>query len=326
MFGVACKNGSGRLVPAETRYMEVFDPDELPENVFHMIAFGSGTVVAEIGEHTCHFSGQTVICLDERKRFKIVGGHATDAKVVSFSPDMLNPNMTPDFIRDPKYDVHCDAHSFFQLSPFLTDNPDKMAFRVCDDTLNKFNKSIIHMEKNLVHQPDWYWSCRTRSYFMDMINIIEQIYHNYYLPEPSDDSIYPAKLQKGFREIIVFINNHLNEKITLDGLYRRFCFNKNKMQSMFRDYLSLSLHDYLNQRRFEEACYYLRFTELIGDEIADRLSFSGSQSFSRFFSQICGQAPEAFRKEKVTNRKIDMAELHQIEEESRKIREDFFTG
>ena len=133
-------------------------------------------------------------------------------------------------------------------------------------------------------------------------------------------------MQKDFREIIVYINNHLNEKITLDSLFKLFFFNKNKLQKMFHDYLNQSLQEYLNQRRFEEAAYYLRFTELRGDEVADRLSFSGSQSFSRFFTQICGQTPEVFRKEKVNKRKIDMRELHQIEEESREFRETVFTS
>ena len=326
MFGVVDKKNPGKIIQTQTRYMEVLDIDELPDDVFHLITIGSGTVVADIDGHICHLSGQSVLCLNERRRFCVRGGHATDVKTVSFSPEFLNVNMTPEFLRKPNYQVLCDIHSFFQLSPFLTENLDKMAFRVCDDTFSRFNKAIDQVEKNLTFQPDWYWSCRARSNFIDIINILERIFHNYYLPEPEDDNLYPIKLQKDFREIIVYINNHLNEKITLDSLFKLFFFNKNKLQKMFHDYLNQSLQEYLNQRRFEEAAYYLRFTELRGDEVADRLSFSGSQSFSRFFTQMCGQTPEVFRKEKVNKRKIDMRELHQIEEESRKFRETVFTS
>lgn len=321
MFGIADKNNAEKIVRVQTQLMDVLDTNNLPKEVFHLLVIGSGTIVADIDGHTCHFGGQSVLCLNERRQFHIRGGHATDVRVVSFSPEFLNVNMTPEFLRNPNYQELCDAHSFFQLSPFLTGDPDKMTFRVCDDTFRQFNAAIDQMEKNLASQPDWYWSCRARSHFIDIINILERSYHNYYLPEPSSDTLYPVRLQEDFRKMIVYINNHLNEKITLEGLYKRFYFNKNKLQAMFHRYLGETLQEYLNRRRFEEAAYYLRFTELNGDEIADRLNFSGSQSFSRFFTQICGQTPEIFRKEKVSKRKIDMQELHKIEEESRKIRE-----
>jgi len=326
MFGVRDKYNPERIIPVKTQYMEVLDSNELTDDMFHLITIGSGTVVAEIDEHTCHVSGQSVLCLDERRKFRVKAGHATDVKTVSFSPEFLNVNMKPELLRKLEYKTLCDIHSFFQLSPFLTDNPDKIAFRVCDDTFRTFNKSIDQMEKNLASQPDWYWSCRARSHFINIIINLELVFHNYYLPEPSDDSLYPIKLQKDFREILIYINNHLNEKITLNSLYKRFLFNKNKLQCMFQDYLAQSLQGYLDQRRFEEAAYFLRFTELNGDEIADRLSFSGSQYFSQFFRRICGQTPEAFRVEKVKKRKLDMKELYQIEEESRTFRETVFTG
>lgn len=326
MYGIVDKNNPERIIPVNTQYMGVLDSNGLPNNAFHLITIGSGTVVVKINDHVCHVSGQSVLCLDNQRSFRVKAGHATDVKVVSFLPEFLNVNMKSELLRKSHYKTLCDIHSFFQLSPFMTDNPDKMAFRVCDDTFLTFNRAIDQIEKNLAFQPDWYWSCRARSHFINVIVTLELIFHNYYLPEPSDDSLYPIKLQEDFRGIIIYINNHLNEKITLDSLYKQFCFNKNRMQQMFHDYLNQSLQGYLDQRRFEEAAYFLRFTELKGDEIADRLSFSGSQYFSQFFRKMCGQTPEAFRKEKVTKRKIDMAELHQIEDESRKFREAIYSG
>ena len=324
MFGIADKRNSNIIVPVKTCYMDVLNTDELPRDVFHLITIGSGTIVADVDDKSCHFSGQSVLCLDERRNFRVRAGHATDVKVVSFSPLFLNINMKPELLRKPNYDMLCDIHAFFQLSPFLTDDLNKMSFQICEDTFRKFNAAIDQMEKNLASQPDWYWSCRARSHFIDIINILERVFHNYYLPEPQEDSLYPVKLQTDFREIMVYINNHLNEKVTLSGLFKRFLFNKNKMQSMFHDYLDQSLQEYLNQRRFEEATYYLRFTGLNGDEIADRLSFSGSSYFSRFFVRMCGQSPEEFRRERVKKRMTDMNELHEIEVEGRQFRESLF--
>jgi len=193
MFGVRDKNNASRIIPVKTQYMEVLNTDELRDGVFHLIIIGSGTVVVRIDEHICHFSGQSILCLDDLKRFHVKSGHATDVKLVSFSPEFLNVNMKPELLRKPNYKTLCDIHTFFQLSPFLTDNPDKMAFRVSSDTFYNFNNAIDQMEKNLFHQPDWYWSCRARSHFIDIINILERTFHNYYLPEPSNDSLFLVK-------------------------------------------------------------------------------------------------------------------------------------
>lgn len=322
LFGVIDKKKPERIVPAQTIYMEEFNTDSLPDNVFHIITIGGGTIVVDINGYACHVIAKSVICLNERKQIRVLSGRATNIKVISFLPQFLNVNMTPDLIRNQNYQNLCDIHSFFQLSPFLTDDPDKMVFSLSDDTFSRFNQAIDQVEKNLTLQPDWYWSCRARSNFIDIINTLERLYHDYYLPEPSDDSLYPVRIQEDFREIIIFINNHLNEKITLDRLYKQFHINKNKLQQIFKKYLNQTLQEYLNRRRFEEATYYLKFTELRGDEIAERLSFSGAQAFSRFFTNICGQTPESYRREKVEKRKISMRELHQIEEKSRYFRDE----
>jgi AraC-like DNA-binding protein len=321
MVGVADRRDPSRFVPAQTKFMDVLETDELPQGMFHFITFGSGTIVAEIDDEVCHFSGRSVLCLSERRSFRIRGGHATDVKVVSFSPVFLNVNMTPEFLRKPDYHILCDAHAFFQLSPFLTDDIGKTSFQICEDTYNKFDVAIQSMAQNFACQPDWYWSCRARSHFIDAINILERIYHNYELPALSNDNAYAPKLQREFREMIVYINNHLHEKLTLSILNDMFHLNKNKLEDLFHSYLNESPKEYIDRRRLEEAMYYLRFTSMIGDEIAYRLSFSCAQSFARFFMRMSGQAPEDFRKSNVDKRKANMDELHRLEVDSRSTRE-----
>lgn len=312
--GVRDKQNPQRTVPVETHWMEVFEPDQLPRGVFNLVCICSGTVITNIGDTLCHITAPAILCLNEQKIIRITAGHATDVKVISFLPEFLNVNMKLETIRGGEYSSLCAKHSFFQLSPFLTDNAHKMAFRLCEDTHQKVSACIHRMGQNLQEQPDWYWSCRARSYFIDVINILERIFYDYYIDEPADDGCCPSSLRTDFQEILVYINNHLDRRITLSHLYEQFYVNKNKLETLFRQYLKTTLMDYLRQRRFEEACYYLRFTELTGEELAFRTGFSSAQSFCRFFSEMSGSTPEAFRRNVVEKRITDMQILRDIEE------------
>lgn len=320
--GIVNNSNPSRIIPVETQYMDVLDEKVLPREVFNLILIGNGTIVAQIEEHECHFSGQTLICLDERKSFHLLAGFATDVKIISFLPEFLNVNMKLNLIRKAKYTELCEQHAFFQLSPFLTENIDKMSFHICMDTYKKVNLCIDRIKQNLTEQRDWYWSCRVRSYFIDIINILERLFHNYHLLETAEDTSYPSKLHTDFKKIIIYINNHLDEKITLNSLYQQFRINKNNIERMFQVYLRTTLSDYLKQRKFEDAVYYLRFTELSGEEIAERLGFSCSQNFCRFFIGISGESPEVFRKSKFEKRIADMRELQLIEENGRMSRKE----
>lgn len=87
--------------------------------------------------------------------------------------------------------------------------------------------------------------------------------------------------------------------------------NKNQIENLFKEYLNTTFYDYLMNRRYEEATYYLRFTELDGEQIASRIGLSSSQNFCKFFKKMSGTTPNTFRKETVKRRKSD-AELLEI--------------
>ena len=56
--------------------------------------------------------------------------------------------------------------------------------------------------------------------------------------------------------------------------------------------------DYINQHLLMEASYLLRTTSLSITQIADRLNFADTPSFSKFFSRLKGMSPRQYRAEK----------------------------
>lgn len=55
--------------------------------------------------------------------------------------------------------------------------------------------------------------------------------------------------------------------------------------------------DYINQMLLQEASFLLRTSELSITQIADRLHFADTPSFSKFFSRLKGQSPREFREQ-----------------------------
>lgn len=321
MIGVVDKHNPARHVPVEVQSKDTLDVNCLPEGAFHFILIGEGDAVAVIDGVTCSLSARSVVCLNEQQRLTVRSGEARDVQIVSFLPTFLNISMTPAFLRSPDYADLCASHAFFQLAPFLSSSVEKACFSLSEDTFARFANAVQAMAHNLSEQPDWYWSCRARSYFIDIVNELERRFCE---TLPSLGALPGGELQEEFRAVVEYINNHLHEKLTMARLYEAFRLNKNKLEKLFRVYLGVSVKEYIDRRRFEEATYYLRFTNLLGEEIAHRLSFTSAQYFSRFFVRMSGQTPEAFRREKVAQRKADMQALRQIEQQGRTVREREF--
>ncbi len=293
-----------RTVYVETHYLDRFKPEYISNDCFSIVIIERGSLTAKISGVDCHIPAPAVLCLDERKTIKVLSDSSSDVRIIKFDPRFLNVNMLIKTIRSSQYEHLCQQHAFFQLSPFLTEDISKTCIKLSEDTLNKIIKSFDSLTKNLEEQKDWYWSCRARSYFIDIINILERIYHNFYIDEPYESCMKIA-ISSEFKALLTHINNHLDEKITLDSLYTMFRINKNQIENLFSEFLDTTFYDYLRNRRYEEATYYLRFTELDGEQIASRIGLSSSQNFCKFFKLISGVTPNSYRKEMVTKRKND---------------------
>ena len=303
-IGTINKLDVNRTVAIETYYLDRLDPSFLSNDCFSIVIIKHGSVTAQIGDTDCHITAPSILCLDETKKVKMLSNSTSEIKIIKFDPRFLNRNMSISTLRSSHYENLCQQHAFFQLSPFLTDDIAKICIHLDVDTLSKIEYSFDCITQNLDEQKDWYWPCRARSYFIDIINILERLYHNFYIEEPYDIPIR-VTISSEFKVLLTYINTHLDEKQTLQSLYKRFRINKNQIENLFKEFLNTTFYEYVRTRRYEEATYYLRFTELDGEQIAARIGLSSSQNFCKFFKQMNGNSPNAFRKEMLGKRKND---------------------
>lgn len=302
--GTIDKRDYKRIIQLEIKEFRNFVLPQNNKKVFAMAIFKNGKVLVEIDGESFIIEAPAIFCISDNRHIKVANNGA-QGELLFFNPTFININMSIETIRNPNYDSLCEYHSFFQLQPFLELNPDKNIIKISEKTLEKLIELIEFCKHELDYQNDWYWSCRARSYFMDIIRVVENIYHNYGINTDEVREQKSLKVSKELKEILEYIDNNLESELVLEETCNIFNTYRKRIEKMFHDYLNVTYYEYIKAERLKKTCYYLRFTELSLKEIAMRVGFSSSQNLAKFFKKQNGIAMNQFRKISVLNRKVD---------------------
>ena len=142
---------------------------------------------------------------------KMDGWSMLTTKTKAFSWWYLNVNMTFPFIRSDDYEDIAQAHNLFLLKPFLEH---RYIVPMDGDFLLRMQAACEGMEKELAEQSDWYWSCRSRSYFMEVIIALERMDELYKKETQKEDSVSSMNYAK-IRIAMDYMESHYSESITL---------------------------------------------------------------------------------------------------------------
>lgn len=96
---------------------------------------------------------------------------------------------------------------------------------------------------------------------------------------------------------IKYIEENLEDQLTLDGLSQRCYLSKYYFHRIFSAVMGCSLKEYINQRRLNKALTYVLDTSESMVDIAYRLQFASQASFTRAFKNNYGVPPGQVRKE-----------------------------
>jgi AraC family transcriptional regulator len=98
---------------------------------------------------------------------------------------------------------------------------------------------------------------------------------------------------------IDFIENNLNEEISIGDIAQNAHFSKYHFQRLFKQYTGYSVISYLRKRRLTRIAYELCVNQRRVIDVAFDLYFDYEQSLIRAFKKEFGVTPGAFRKHKV---------------------------
>ncbi|MBE7057131.1 MAG: helix-turn-helix transcriptional regulator [Ruminococcaceae bacterium] len=98
-----------------------------------------------------------------------------------------------------------------------------------------------------------------------------------------------------FKSLVDYVIGNLDKQIKLEDLYKKFFINTQAIEKMFNKYLNTTYKQYVKEQRFVLSKRALLFTDMSVKEIASKVGYSSTQSFSKFFKNMSGTTPLSFR-------------------------------
>lgn len=137
-----------------------------------------------------------------------------------------------------------------------------------------------------------------RSAFYDLLSILTR---EYVKKETGSNGHLDDLKMDG---VLLFLNLHYKEKITLDDLCREFFYSVSTFTRNFRKKTGMSLVQYLNELRVAAAEEELCTTEHSVTDIALNHGFSDIAAFHKVFKKRMGLPPLQYRKMEQENRRV----------------------
>lgn len=97
-------------------------------------------------------------------------------------------------------------------------------------------------------------------------------------------------------DIYSYINEHYTEKITLDDICFLFGTNKTSLCHKFKNEYGITVLNYINKLKINDAKIYIREQNLSVTEISELLGFSSIHYFCRLFKKHTGLSPKEYSK------------------------------
>ena len=289
---------TGRIAPVQCVKNDTLKDLDIKDTCFVLMILYEGTAHFQVREKTFAAMAPCFVCFDESESPKLLKKRGLKCDSVYFSPTFLNVNMTFLRVHSGNYAELAQVHDFFLLKPF-TDTV-RCVFPVFDEDLNNFKRLFSLLESQLQEQPDWYWSCRSRSYFMEMMLLLERTYEvvGQNAPVECSSKISNPHLQKA----VIYIENNYHSAITLDDIMRAASLSRASLTQLFKNELEMTPIEYVWHHRIAIGHKFLNFTNLPIKDIALRCGFKTVQHFSRKFEETYGCNPTTFRTTVVSNR------------------------
>lgn len=100
---------------------------------------------------------------------------------------------------------------------------------------------------------------------------------------------------KPFYEMLHYIHQHLDEKITLESLSKQFYLTKRDSSRLFHQAAGMSLGEYVVKCRVDRAANAL-IQGIRVDEVCEKVGFRNLSHFSRTFKKYMGLSPKQYAK------------------------------
>lgn len=273
----------------------------IKRNSFILIILTKGRINFTVDRIDYSANAPAFICFDEKDNpiFDIKSG--SEYTTVYFHPKFLNVNMCFELLRSANYSDIATTHDMFMLKPFIDG---AHIIPISETHTKKIKQSADYMIEELQYQRDWYWSCRGRSYFMEIIIYLERMYgligYGRQL-EKADNSFLIEDTR--LRDAVLYVESNYSDALTLAKISANIGVSQTVLTSLMRNSFDCSVMEYVKKYRILVAKKQLAFTDVPIKDIANMVGFKTVQHFGRVFKEHTGATPADYRKTSVEKRK-----------------------
>lgn len=272
--------------------------DKLPEYIndpenYKVIILEKGSLEIRSEGQTRVVKAPALIGLSQKDvlDYKILQG--IKVCILFFKPTVIRDEFTYDRIDSGEFN---EAWGTSIYQDYILIRAVTYSTNVCDraieiplNALKRLKELYSAAEKELRGQKDGFWPCRSRSYLMELL-----FYIVYTFVEASPDNEVSPE-QDDFSKIAEYLNEHIDEPITVETVTKKFAINRNKLNDIFMKQASMTCHDYLLNLRLDLAKVMLTNTELPINEISSRVGYPDANYFAKLFKNVTGRTPSQYR-------------------------------
>ena len=301
---VGRKYNEGKIAKIECVRNDRLRNIDIKDKCFLLIILTAGKLEFNVENERLYAAAPAFICFDETADPVLISKQKAQYTCIYFHPEFLNVNMSFEMLCKKDYGDIASTHDLFLLKPF-TDKA--YVVPIAETQLEKIVQAADCLQTELENQRDWYWSCRGRSYFMEIIIALERMYGliGYGVTHQKSDNTPIVKNAK-LRDAVLYIESRFDESITLPDIAKAAGMNHTTLTALMKEELGLTAIEYLMKYRITVAEKQLEFTSVPIKDIANMTGFKTVQHFSRVFKSHTGTTPAEFRKSAVQKRKEEI--------------------
>lgn len=127
-----------------------------------------------------------------------------------------------------------------------------------------------------------------------LVQLIRRFRPESHLP---DSTLYgPESDEKQYRQIIVYLENHLNAQLTLSQICQDNLISYSQLTRLFHKRHNCSIMKFFSNMKINTAKQLIRAQSLNFTQIAEMLGYSSVHYFSRHFKELTGMTPTEYAK------------------------------
>lgn len=231
----------------------------------------------------------TVLCLNETDQAEICNAVGLKLDIMIFEPSSFELYVTFPDLETWKNTL---SNDYWFFRPFFKRSESYIG--ACPTNYyhgNRVFQLIERTDREITEQKDLSWPCRGRSFYIELLLLVNSIYDE----GNGFENSYCGVMTDEIREVINWLHIHYLCKITIEMVTKQFHTNKTTLNQKFKAVIGMTVMEYVGSLRMQIACSFLRKTYLPINEIMERSGYRDDAYFLRAFRKYNGCTPKEYR-------------------------------